>query len=156
MVHGTTLPGVLAGPPLSDREAVADACFQAFASIDHNEESLLRSSCTDDIYTDIASKVCNGYEELKTKVWDNVATKLDTIHYLTNMRVSIDSAASAQVTFTAQAVHCPLGKGYEGRRFTTGANYMCDAVKVEGVWKLNRMQSFHVWGDGDPAIMAGH
>lgn len=158
-MHGTPLPSKLAGPPLSDRDAVADACFRAFASIDHAEESLLKSSCTADIYTDIASKVCNGYDELRTKVWENVATKLDTVHYLTNMRVSVDTSTTARVSFTAQAVHCKLGKGYdpESGKFTTGAIYNCDAVKEEDdVWKLKTMKSSHVWGEGDPSIMAGH
>ncbi|KAJ4363935.1 hypothetical protein N0V83_009388 [Neocucurbitaria cava] len=144
-MHGTPLPSKLAGPPLSDREAVADACFRAFASIDHAEESLLKSSCTADIYTDIASKVCNGYDELKTKVWENVATKLDTVHYLTNMRVSVDTPTTAR------------GYDPESGKFTTGAIYNCDAVKEDDdVWKLKTMKSSHVWGEGDPSIMAGH
>jgi hypothetical protein len=158
MVHGTPLPSKLAGPPLNDREAVADACFRAFASIDHADESLLKSSCAPDIFTEIAGKVCNGYDELLTKVWENVSNKIDTVHYLTNMRVSIDTPTTARVTFTAMAVHCRLGKGYEPgpNKFTTGAIYNCEAVKVDDDWKLNHMKSSHVWGDGDPSVMSGN
>ena len=157
-MHGTPLPAKLAGPPLSDRDAVADACFRAFASIDHADKELLLSSVTTDIHTDIAGKVCDGSEELLTKVWDHVAHHLDTVHYLTNLRVSVDTPTTARVTFTAQAVHCVLGKGYEPgvSKFITGAIYNCDAVKVEDEWRLKLMKSNHVFGDGDPSIMAGH
>lgn len=155
-MHGTPLPAKLAGPPLSDRDAVADACFRAFASIDQCDQELLLSSVVPDVHTDIAGKVCNGSDELITKVWNNVSKYLDTVHYLTNMRVSIDTPTTARVTFTAMAVHCTLGKGYEPgpNKFTTGAIYNCDAVKVDDLWRLKTMKSSHVWGDGDPSIMA--
>lgn len=156
-MHGTPLPAKLAGPPLSDRDGVADACYRAFASIDHPDKELLLSSAAPDIQTDIAGKTCNGIDELQSKVLNNVSNKLDTIHYLTNMRVSIDTATTARVTFMAQAVHCRLGKGYEPgpNKFTTGAIYNCDAVKMDDLWKLKVMKSSHVWGEGDPSIMAG-
>ncbi|KAL4893538.1 hypothetical protein BDV59DRAFT_201723 [Aspergillus ambiguus] len=153
--NGTPLPATLAGPPLSDREAIADACYRAFLSIDQSSEELLKSCVTPDIYTDIAYKVCNGYDELVTKVWTNVSERVDTIHYLTNMRVSVDTETTARVTFNAMAVHCLLGKGYEpdSQKFTTGALYSCDAVKVDDVWKLKVMKSKHVWSTGDRSIM---
>ena len=77
--NGTPLPAHLAGPPLSDREAIADACYRAFLSIDQSSEELLKSCVTPDIYTDIAFKVCNGYDELRNKVWMNVSENVDTI-----------------------------------------------------------------------------
>ncbi|GAM82789.1 hypothetical protein ANO11243_007750 [Dothideomycetidae sp. 11243] len=158
MVHSTPLPAQLPGSPLSDREAVADACYRAFLSIDQADVDLLMSSVTEDVHTDIANKECHGVEELKSKVWENVSYRLDTIHYLNNMRVSIDTEDTARVTFCAMAVHCQLGKGYDldEKKFTTGAIYNCDAVKVDGLWKLKMMKSNHVWADGDPSIMAPH
>ena len=158
-MHGIALPVPLPGPPLSTRDAIADTCFTAFAALDHEDEPLLRASCTPDIYTLIAGKECNGYAELKARVFDNVGAKLDTVHYLTNVRVAVDTETTGRVTFTAQAVHCPLGKGYEGRKFTTGAIYTCEVVKGEGEgqeWKLKKMRSYHVWGDGDASVMGGH
>ncbi|KAJ5506093.1 hypothetical protein LT330_009034 [Penicillium expansum] len=153
--NGTPLPAKLAGPPLSDRDAIADACYRAFLSIDQSSEELLKSSVTPDVYTDIAFKVCNGYEELRDKVWTNVSERVDTIHYLTNVRVSVDTETTARVTFNAQAVHCILGKGYEpdSVKFTTGAFYNCDAVKVDDLWKLKTMKSTHIWSTGDRSIM---
>ncbi|KAJ6134469.1 hypothetical protein N7523_000791 [Penicillium sp. IBT 18751x] len=153
--NGTPLPAKLAGPPLSDRDAVADACYRAFLSIDQSSEELLKSSVTSDVYTDIAFKVCNGYDELKTKVWENVSERVDTVHYLNNVRVSIDTETTAHVTFSAMAVHCVLGKGYEpdSVKFTTGAFYNCDAIKVDDLWKLKMMKSSHVWSTGDRSIM---
>ncbi|GIJ90413.1 hypothetical protein Asppvi_009367 [Aspergillus pseudoviridinutans] len=153
--NGTPLPAKLAGPPLSDRDAIADACYRAFLSIDQSSEELLKSAVTPDIYTDIAFKVCDGYDELRNKVWINVSERVDTIHYLSNVRVSIDTETTARVTFNCQAVHCVLGKGYEpdSTKFTTGAFYNCDAVKVDDVWKLKVMKSTHIWSTGDRSIM---
>ncbi|KAF5965625.1 c6 zinc finger domain-containing protein [Fusarium coicis] len=153
--NGTPLPAKLDGPPLSDRDAIADACYRAFLCIDQSSEELLKSSVTPDIYTDIAFKVCNGYDELKNNVWTNVSERVDTVHYLTNMRVSVDTEVTARVTFSAMAVHCILGKGYESdsTKFTTGAFYHCEAVKVDDLWKLKTMKSSHVWSTGDRSIM---
>ena len=154
--NGTPLPAKLAGPPLSDRDAIADACYRAFSSIDQSSEELLASSVTPDVYTDIAFKVCDGYDELVNKVWTNVSNRVDTVHYLSNMRVSVDTETTGRVTFVAQAVHCIVGKGYEpdSTKFVTGAFYTCDAVKVEeGFWKLKMMKSTHIWSTGDRSIM---
>ena len=153
--HATPLPAKLAGPPLSDREAIADACYRAFLSIDQSSEELLESCATPDIYTDIAFKACTGMEELKAKVWSRVNERIDTVHYLTNVRVSVDTETTARVSFNAQAVHCVLGQGYESAspKFTTGAFYHCDAVKVGDLWKLKSMKSSHVWSTGDHSVM---
>ncbi|KAL8638149.1 MAG: hypothetical protein Q9226_009028 [Calogaya cf. arnoldii] len=153
--NGTPLPAKLPGPPLSDRDAIADACYRAFASIDQSSEELLQSSVTPDVYTDIAFKVCDGYDELRNKVWTHVNENVDTVHYLTSMRVSVDTETTARVSFAAQAVHCLLGKGYEADspKFITGAFYNCDAVKVDDLWKLKKMKSTHVWCTGDHSIM---
>ncbi|KAL4802420.1 hypothetical protein BDV18DRAFT_163824 [Aspergillus unguis] len=153
--NGTPLPAKLAGPPMTDREAITDACYRAFASIDQSSEELLESCATPDIYTDIAFKACDGYDELKNKVWKHVSENVDTVHYLTNVRVSVDTETTARVTFSAQAVHCILGKGYdpESPKFITGAFYACDAVKVDDLWKLKTMKSTHVWSTGDRSIM---
>lgn len=157
-MHSTPLPAKLPGPPLNDREAIIDTCYRAFASVDHADEELLKSSCTSDIHTEIAGKVCNGYDELRTKGWENVSSNLDTIHYITNVRVSIDDPTTARVTFTSMAVHCRLGKGYEPgpNKFTTGAIFNCDVIKVDDDWRLKTMISNHIWAEGDPSIMAGH
>ncbi|KAI2606807.1 uncharacterized protein GGS25DRAFT_493271 [Hypoxylon fragiforme] len=153
----TALPAKLAGEPLSDREAVADICYASFAALDHGDEQLLRSVVTPDIHTFIANKTNNSADELKANVFDHVGTKLDTVHYLTNMRVSVDTPTTARVTFVAQAVHCRSGKGNEPgpNKYTTGAHYLCSAVKADGVWRLKDMESNHVWSEGDRAVMKG-
>lgn len=150
----TRLPIILAGPPLSDREAIADACYRTTASIDHADEELYWSAVTDDIYAEVAGTTVSSAQELKTKVWDNVI-KVDTIHYLSNIRISIDSPTTARVTFTSLAQHCRRGKGFEPgpNKFTTGAIFNCDAVKVGDIWKMKSWKANHVWGDGDPSVM---
>ncbi|KAJ5609197.1 hypothetical protein N7528_009764 [Penicillium herquei] len=153
--NGTPLPAKLSGPPLSDREAITDACYRAFASIDNASEELLESCATPDVYTDIGFKICDGYEELLNKVWFNVTKTVDTVHYLSNVRVSVDTETTARVTFNAQAVHCIAGKGYDpdSTKFTTGSIYACDAVKVDDLWKLKKMKATPIWSTGDRSIM---
>ncbi|KAI1084744.1 hypothetical protein F5B20DRAFT_523049 [Whalleya microplaca] len=150
----TPLPAKLAGD-LSERAAVADICLLSFASLDQADEQLLRSVVTPDIQTNIAGKTCSGADDLKAKVMDNVGKKLDTIHYLTNIRVSVDTDTTARATFTAQAVHCLPGKGLEPgpHKYTTGARYSCAAVKLDGEWKLKEMNSDHIWAEGERSIM---
>ncbi|KAF5568211.1 c6 zinc finger domain-containing protein [Fusarium phyllophilum] len=140
--NGTPLPAKLASPPLSNHDAIADAYYRAFLSIDQSSEELLKLSVTPNIYTDIAFKI-------------NVSERVDTVHYLTNMRVSVDTEVTARVTFSAMAMHCILGKGYESdsTKFTTGAFYYCEAVKVDDLWKLKTMKSSHVWSTGDRSII---
>ncbi|KAI2633120.1 hypothetical protein GGS26DRAFT_555370 [Hypomontagnella submonticulosa] len=153
----TPLPAKLAGPPLSDREAITDVCYAAFASLDHADEQLFMSVITPDIHTDVAGTICNGVDELKAKVFERIGKKLDTIHYLTNIRVSVDTPTTARVTFAGQAVHCRIGKGSEPgpNRYTTGANYRCVVVKSDGVWKMKEMESYYIWAEGDPSVMEG-
>ncbi|KAH9895427.1 hypothetical protein F4778DRAFT_794308 [Xylariomycetidae sp. FL2044] len=160
----TALPNQLAGPPLSDREAVADVCYASFAAIDFADEALFVGACAPDIHTNINGRVCDGIEELKRRVFENAGRRLDTVHYLTNMRVSVDSdsdssaataTATARVTFAAQAVHCRPGQGGKlgVHKWTTGAVYSCVAAKYDGVWKLKEMESNHLWAEGDPSVM---
>lgn len=150
----TPLPVKLAGPPLTEREAIADVCYRTTASIDHADEELFWSAVTPDVYAEVAGTTVHSAEELKTKVWDNV-TKVDTIHYITNMRISIDTPTTARVTFTSLAQHCRRGKGFEPgpNKFTTGAIYNCEIVKVDDLWKTKKWITNHVWGDGDPSVM---
>ena len=150
------LPVQLAGG-LTDREAIADALYRAVLAFDHPDEALLRSAMTDDAKAEIPGvAAANGIEELKAVVYDRVS-KLDTTHFLSNMRVNIQSSTTAKVTCSAMAQHCPAGKGMDptGKKFTSGSMYQCDVVKVDELWKIKYWTAQMIWFDGDRAVMSG-
>ncbi|KAJ9165414.1 hypothetical protein NKR19_g415 [Coniochaeta hoffmannii] len=148
------LPAQLAGG-LTEREAIADALYRAVLAFDHADEALLLSAVTDDIYAEMPGASANGVAELKAAVFDRVS-KLDTTHFLSNMRVSIESSSTAKVTCSALAQHLRPGQGLQPAtsKFTSGGLYMCDMVKVGDLWKMKSWKANIVWVDGDYTIMA--
>ncbi|KAI1742628.1 hypothetical protein F4680DRAFT_411255 [Xylaria scruposa] len=153
------LPAAL--PGLTDREAIADALHRVVLAFDHGDEALLLSAVTNDVTAEVSgSPPASGIAALKAAVFDRVAFSLDTTHFLSNIRVSVESGAStAQVSCSALAQHVRKGKGFEPgpHKFTSGGMYLCDVVKEEasGLWKIKTWKAKIVWVDGDPAVMTG-
>ncbi|EXJ78439.1 hypothetical protein A1O1_08839 [Capronia coronata CBS 617.96] len=143
-------------PGLTDREAIADAIYRAALAFDHADKDLLRSALTEDVVAEMPGFSTKGIPELKAAVFDRVS-KLDTTHFLSNVRVSIESATTAKVTCSALAQHVRPGKGFEPgpNKITTGGFYLGDAVKVGDLWKLKSWKAKILWVDGDRAVMAG-
>ncbi|KAI0509424.1 hypothetical protein F5B22DRAFT_329078 [Xylaria bambusicola] len=149
------LPASLAGG-LTDREAIADALYRAVLAFDHADEALLLSAITPDISAQMPGSSAKGVVEFKAAVFDRVS-KLDTTHFLSNVRVSIQSSATAQASCSALAQHVRPGKGFEPgpNKFTSGGMYLCDLVKVGELWKINNWSANITWVEGDPSVMAG-
>ncbi|KAI0423770.1 hypothetical protein F5Y09DRAFT_180799 [Xylaria sp. FL1042] len=149
------LPATLAGG-LTDHEAIADALYRFVLAFDHADETLLLSAITPDFSGEMPGSSAKGVAEFKAAVFDRVS-KLDTTHFLSNIRVSIQSATTAQATCSALAQHVRPGKGFEAgpNKFTSGAMYLCDMVKVGELWKINKLGAKIIWVDGDPTVMAG-
>ncbi|KAI1120364.1 hypothetical protein F5Y10DRAFT_258586 [Nemania abortiva] len=155
----SALPAAL--PGLTDRESIADALYRAVLAFDHGDDALLRSAVTDDVVAEMpGSPPASSIAALKAAVFDRVAFGLDTTHFISNVRVSMDSGAStAQVSCSALAQHIRKGKGFESgpHRFMSGGMYLCDVVKQDasGLWKIKTWKANIVWVDGDPAVMTG-
>jgi hypothetical protein len=149
------LPAKLAGA-LTEREAIADALYRAVLAFDHADEALLLSAMTEDISFEILGASHNGIPEIKAAVFDRVS-KLDTTHFISNIRISIESATTAKMTCSATAQHVRPGKGFEPgpNKFTSGGLYLCDVVKVDDLWKIKSWKVNVVWVDGDPTVMNG-
>ena len=148
------LPASLTG--LTEREAIADALYRAVLAFDQADEALLRSAVTDDVSAEMAGMSSNGIPEFKEAVFDRVS-KLDTTHFLSNVRVNIESATIAKATCSAMAQHCRTGKGFEPgpNKFTSGGFYMCDVVKDGDLWKIKSWKAKFLWTEGDQAVMSG-
>ena len=150
------LPISLAGS-LTDREAIADALYRAVLAFDHADEALLRSALTEDISAEMPGVVTtNGIQEVKEAVYDRVS-KLDTTHFLSNVRVNVESDTTAKVSCSAMAQHCPTGQGMDpsSRKFTSGALYFANVVKVDELWKIKNWKAQMIWFDGDRSVMSG-
>ncbi|RWA03547.1 hypothetical protein EKO27_g11557 [Xylaria grammica] len=149
------LPAILSGG-LTDREAIADGLYRAVLAFDHADEELLLSAITPDISAEMPGSSAKGVAEFRAAVFDRVS-KLDTTHFLSNIRVNTQSATTAQATCSALAQHVRPGKGLEpgASKFTSGGVYLCDMVKVGELWKISNWRANIVWVDGDPTVMAG-
>jgi hypothetical protein len=150
-------------PGLTDREAIIDALHRAVLSFDHADESLLHSAVTKDIMVEMpgASPPMSGIPALKETVFDRVAYKLDTTHFLSNFRVDLpggEGVTTARVTCSAMAQHVRKGKGREnGNKYTSGGLYLCEVVKdgESGLWKIKNWKFNIVWLEGDASVMTG-
>ncbi|KAI0973185.1 hypothetical protein F4678DRAFT_428178 [Xylaria arbuscula] len=151
------LPSIL--PGLTDREAIADTLYRAVLAFDHGDDAILRSAVTEDVIAEMPGHPpAKGVAALKATVFDRVAYGLDTTHFLSNIRVSLETGAStAQVSCSSLAQHVRKGKGFESgpHRFLSGGMYLCDVVKEEesGLWKIKTWKAEIIWVDGDPAVM---
>lgn len=142
---------------ITEREAIVDAVYRAVLAFDHNDEELLRSAITEDASLDFEGVLsCKGIDELKANVYDRVA-KLDTLHLLSNVRVHQESSTTAKVSCSAMAQHCRRGQGVDasGGKYTSGALYLCNVVKVGNLWKVNKWDAQVIWLQGDASVMTG-
>lgn len=149
------LPAQLVGG-LTEREAIADALYRAVLAFDHADEALLLSAVTEDISAEMPGASSHGVAEFKAAVFDRVS-ELDTTHFLSNIRVTMESSSTAKVTCSAMAQHVRPGKGFESgpNKFTSGALYLCDVFKVGDLWKIKSWKANIIWVDGDPTVMTG-
>ena len=92
------LPAQLPGA-ITDRQAITDALYRAVLAFDHADESLLLTALTEDIAAEMPGSSAKGIPEFKAAVFDRVS-KLGTTHFISNVRVSIDSATTAKASAT--------------------------------------------------------
>lgn len=144
-------------PPLSGREAVVDAAYRAVLGLDTNDVKLFESAFTEDASININGNVTAGRKALVSGLFGKIS-KLDTTHYLTNIRINIsDGETKAMMSASSMAQHFLGGNGmdFEAKRFTSGSLYLLDLVRddKEGVWKVTSWKIQPVWGEGDVSII---
>lgn len=152
------LPAAL-NPPLSDREAVADAAYRVLLGLDTNDVELFESALTEDISVTLNGNTMQGRETLVSGLFAMIS-KLDTTHFLTNVRVHVDGGgAKASMTASALAQHYRGGEALEPKadHFLAGSLYFLDLVKDEadGVWRIKNFKTRVSWREGEEAIMRG-
>ena len=143
-------------PGLTDREAIADTLYRAILAFDHADESLLLSAMIDDVEVETMGQSLKGIPQLKAAVFDRVS-KLDTTHFISNVRVIVETPTTAKTTCSALAQHVRPGKGHEvgPHRYMSGCLYACDVCKVGELWKITKWSANMVWTDGHQEVMTG-
>ncbi|KAF5659330.1 hypothetical protein FDENT_13944 [Fusarium denticulatum] len=141
---------------LAEREAISDALYRAVLAFDHADEALLLSAITEDIVAEMLGSTAHRTAEFKAAVFDRVS-KLDTTHFLSNVRINIASSSTATATCSALAQHVRSGQGTDpsSAKLTSGAFYTCDMVKVGSPWKMKTWKANIIWLDGDSTVLAG-
>ncbi|BCS04004.1 uncharacterized protein AKAW2_70882S [Aspergillus luchuensis] len=140
--------------------------YRCLWGFDTADAALFASSfAADDCVFDLNGKVMHGLEEIKAKCFDSIA-KLDTTHFLTNVRVSyVEGESTAVGTSCGLAQHYAPGQGLRdnSRSLLVGSLYWYEFVKDEsdggggggGLWKIKHWRVKSVWSEGDWSILQG-
>ena len=151
------LPSTLSS--LSVREAIIDTLYRCVNGLDTADVALFDSAFTKDANLDLNGNVLNGLDAIRTGCYDLIS-KLDTTHFLTNIRVDVkDNESKAGVTASALARHYRFQEGKEpgATHFTAGSLYTMECIKddTDGLWKVMYWKLNVVWSEGDYGIMIG-
>lgn len=154
-----SLPTTLS-PALTGRDAIADALYRLVLGLDTNDKELFDSAFTPNSTFAINGRVSEGLPAIHTDCFD-VITKLDTTHFITNIRTNIDDSGSkAAVTASALAQHYRGGKGLEPNqtRLLAGSLYYVDFIKdeISGLWKVKDFKMQTTWAEGDWGVLTGN
>ncbi|KAI0198701.1 hypothetical protein F4808DRAFT_434811 [Astrocystis sublimbata] len=153
-----TLPADLS-PPLSPREAIADALYRCFAGLDTPDQDLWESAFTQDACCIMDDHEIEGIEEINVKVYEPTS-KLDTTHFVTNLRIHIEgNGTEARMSASTLAQHYRPGTGRQPNapRLLAGGPYMIHLVKdAEGsLWRIKRFHMRPKWAEGDITVITG-
>lgn len=148
-----TLPATLS-PPLSGRDAVADALYRCIFAFDTANDVLLKSSLATDAVFDLNGNIMTGFDTIYSQCYSRVS-KMDTSHHITNLRINItDEDSKAELTCTALSQHYNDGEGFktDSAFKLVGGFYYMDLAKNsgDGLWKIKNWTLRAVWGQGDP------
>ncbi|KAK1811290.1 hypothetical protein LTR12_014322 [Friedmanniomyces endolithicus] len=157
MAFPITIPG------LKTRDSIIDAVYRGTLAFDTGDAALLDSAMTDDAVLETGGTTFEGMELIRTKLFGRIA-KLDTTHFVTNMRVDFkEGEAAASVTAGFLAQHYREGQGVvpDATRYLVGGVYFIELVKdgKEGLWKAKHWKVKPTWSRygvrGPQALMEG-
>ncbi|KAK0614861.1 hypothetical protein B0T17DRAFT_540359 [Bombardia bombarda] len=155
-----TLPAKL-NPPLTGRDAIVDAVHRCLAGLDAADQGLWESGWHPEGTMEINGNVMRGRKELHDKCFATIS-KLDTTHFMTNVRVTLtdDAGTKAAMTATVLAQHYREGKGLAPGepRILAGNLYGLNLEKdpADDLWKIKDWVLKSTWGEGDWQILMGN
>ena len=150
-----SLPTTLS-PPLTEREAIADALYRCTLGLDTDDITLFDSAFTPTASFTVNGRTFEGLSALHENCFTPVS-KLDTTHFMTNMRINIDNSdTKAFMMCTTLSYHFRKGKGLEPNqpKLLAGSLYYLDLVKdSDGSWKIEDWKAKSTWAEGDWAVV---
>ncbi|KAF3763364.1 hypothetical protein M406DRAFT_340956 [Cryphonectria parasitica EP155] len=151
-----SLPPTL-NPPLTGREAIVDAAYRVLLGFDTNDPELFTSAFAEEATFDLSGRVTQGRDAILSDLFHDRVSKLDTMHYLTNIRINItDGDTRARMSASMLAQHCFGGEGMkaDGAKYLAGGLCVIEFVKVEGeaLWKVTSWKIHVHWADGDSSV----
>ncbi|OOF91940.1 hypothetical protein ASPCADRAFT_210834 [Aspergillus carbonarius ITEM 5010] len=155
-----SIPITLQAPSLDAREAIVDALYRTVLSFDTGDVALFNSAFYPDATFTLGDNVMKGRQSIHDNSFVNIA-KLDTTHFINNVRVSLVDGTENKATITASALaqHYRAGEGNkpDATRLMSGALYFVDVEKDEGdgLWKVRNWVMKLVWTEGDWAVLKG-
>ena len=146
-------------PGLTDREAIIDALSRFTTGLDTADAALFDSAFASDARFEMNGQAIDGLDAIHERLY-NLVSKLDTTHFVTNVRANIEAGSSrASMTATALAKHYSSGQGKTSNApcFSAGSRYIIDCEKdgKDGLWKIRYFKGESVWFEGDRAAVIG-
>ncbi|KAH8803489.1 hypothetical protein F5884DRAFT_508341 [Xylogone sp. PMI_703] len=154
-----SLPAALS-PPLNDRDAISDALYRCVLGFDTGDAALFDSAFALDASFSINGRLSEGLPAIHRDCFDVIA-KLDTTHFITNIRINIiDNGSKASLTASALSQHYREGKGLEANetRLLAGSLYRIELVKAadDKLWKIQDLKMKSTWAEGDWGVLTGN
>lgn len=148
-------------PSLSLREAITDAAYRCVLGLDTADVALFDSAFHQDATFELNGNVMDGLAAIHSNCYDSIS-KLDTTHFLSNIRVNMvdNSETKATVTASALAQHYRSGQGNkpDTSHLMSGSLYFMDVDKdaKDGLWKIKSWKMKLIWTEGDWGVMSGN
>jgi hypothetical protein len=153
-------------PGLTRREAVTDAITRFLVGLDTSNKSLFESAFTSTATLTINGKTIEGLPAIITGCY-NVIGKLDTTHFLTNVRIHVEEGGrKAGVTASALSQHYRAGEGLVGGKeaLLVGSLYWVEVVRNEGeegregegegeFWRIQHFTLKSTWAEGEWGVL---
>ncbi|KAE8137982.1 hypothetical protein BDV38DRAFT_282591 [Aspergillus pseudotamarii] len=144
-------------PTLTTREAITDTLYRCVGGLDTADTALFDSAFTKDATFDLNGRLLESLDSIHKDCYDKIS-KLDTIHYMSNVRVNVkDGEEKGSLTASALAQHYRPGEGIQSgtKYFLAGSFYEMDVVRDEGdgLWKIRHWKLKIVWAEGDWGVV---
>jgi len=154
-----SLPASLSPPP-TPREAVADALYRCLLGLDTKNLALFESALAEDVRLSFNEKSMEGMDQLRTYIFDPHASKLETTHFISNVRVSLgEGGSTADMSASCMTQHHVIGtsKTAGAPHYLTGSLLMLELARddADGLWKIGVFNLADQWGVGDRGVLEG-
>lgn len=142
----------------SVKEAITDAIYRFVTGLDTGDLALFNSAFSEDACFNLNGDVMEGMEMIRSKCYE-VISKLDTTHFITNIRVDLkEGELTASLTASALAQHYRQGQGMipGATHLLVGSRYSVDLISDGAFWRMKYCKIHLIWAEGDWDVITGN